>query len=196
MFIRDFFAYINGSKLTQVSLSIACVTAYFIINKTDIPTLEYKDFKFSFDIIKFSILLIGVYYALYFLLQNLTSFSQRICLKSKILKSIKNLTIKEQAFLYDRLYLHNNEKSFCVKTDNYFYPREYDNPEDQKELYHFESEEDIGFFIRGLEQKGLLREKNDNEMIIPDIVWDTLKENTDIVFKNYGLFHIISKQSK
>ena len=40
---------------------------------------------------------------------------------------------------------------------------------------------------------GVLKEKDEKEMAIPDIVWDTLKENDEKIFKGYGFFFIREK---
>ena len=192
MLIRDFFVYMNKNKSAQFCLSVACIATYFITNKNNIPTLKYNDFEISADFIKSLILLLGLYYCVYFII-SLLYILYKHHLKTKTLKILRNITNEERAFFYDRLYRHKNEKNFCVKQDEYFYPREYDDPENQRECYHFETEEDIGIFIRTLEKKGLLKEKDEKEMAIADIVWDTLKENDEKIFKGYGFFFIREK---
>lgn len=75
-----------------------------------------------------------------------------------------------------------NEAYINLKNDDYFYDAvalgEY-------KLRKFKNEAEKGIFIRTLENKGLLEEAGNQTMRIPELVWTVLKENANVIFKNF-----------
>ena len=68
-------------------------------------------------------------------------------------------------------------------SDSYFYDTVYISGFANKKLMNFKDETEKGVFIRNLEKKGLLEEAGNQTMCIPPLVWQTLKENADKIFK-------------
>ena len=190
-FIKDLFSAINKNKVMQICISVACLTAFFVANDRKFPLLKYSDIEISPEIIAVILFSVGAYYFVYiiiYIIMDVFKYFKQMINKKRLIKSLCNLSPLEKKFLYDRLYKHKNERSFCVKEDAFFYPRENDEVYEQHECYNFDTDEDVGFFIRKLERKGILKEKDEYDMVIPDFVWNVLKENSQKVFNKYGVF--------
>lgn len=189
MFIRDFFVYMNKNKSAQVCLSVAFIATYFMTDKINTPTLKYNDFEFSPDIIRILILFLGFYYVLYFFMSSIigvfknkknASFEKEQ--KEDILKKLEEMTNEEKALFYYK-YTTGNETYIDLTSDSYFYGTLYTSCLVNKKLLYFKNEMEKGVFIRNLEKKGLLEEAGNQTMCIPPLVWQTLKENADKIFK-------------
>lgn len=179
----------NKNKMAQFCLSVACIATYFMTNEINIPTLKYNDFEFSPNIIRVLTLLIGLYYTFYFLIlqvicifKNKTNAIFEKNQKDNILKNLKEMTEEEKKFFYYR-YTNVNEIQIDLKSDSYFYETTYFSGLIDKRILNFKNETEKGVFIRNLEKKGLLEEAGNQTMIIPPLVWKTLKENADKIFK-------------
>ena len=179
----------NKNKSAQVCLSVACIATYFMTDRINIPTLKYNDFEFSSDIIRVLILFLGLYYALYFLMSSIIGvFKNKInasfekAQKEDILKKLEEMTNEEKTLFFYK-YTTGNETYIDLISDSFFYDTTYFSGLIDKRLLKFKNETEKGVFIRNLEKKGLLEEAGNQTMCIPPLVWQTLKENADKIFK-------------
>lgn len=188
-FIKDLFSAINKNKVMQICISVACLTAFFVANDRKFPMVKYGDFELSPEFFPITLLIIGIFFAAYFVANLIILFEKNITngisnkkQHNEILKTLEEMTFDEKKFFFYRLYMCGNEAYINLKNDDYFYDAvalgEY-------KLRKFKNEAEKGIFIRTLENKGLLEETGNQTMRIPELVWTVLKENANVIFKNF-----------
>lgn len=172
----------------QICISVACLTAFFVANDRKFPMVKYGDFELSPEFFPITLLIIGIFFAAYFVANLIISFVKNITKvisnkkqHNEILKTLEEMTFDEKNFFFYRLYMCGNEAHINLKNDEYFYEA---IGLGMYKLRKFKNEAEKGMFIRTLENKGLLEEAGNQTMRIPEPVWVVLKEHVDTIFKN------------
>lgn len=187
-FVKDLFSAINKNKVMQICVSVAFLTAFFVSNGRKFPMIKYGNFELSAEFFPIILLIIGIFFAVYFVINLIILFMMNITKEisnkkqhDEILKTLEKMTLDEKKFFFYRLYVCGNETCINLKNDEYFYEA---IGLGVYKLRKFKNEAEKGIFIRILENKGLLEEAGNQTMRIPEPVWVVLKEHVDTIFKN------------
>jgi len=177
----ELFRDINICIIIAITSTVVCVVGKY----RDFDFVEIGSFKLSFDFMFFVALVCA----------SVAWILLSLCLIDKVfsfvygkilLSRIKKATRQEKDFLYNRVYNNGNELMIDMNRDSYFY-KESEKWCVDKEFYKksFNTKEKVIKFLRGLENKEIIKNYGNQSMIIPLQVWNILIKNADEIFKDY-----------
>jgi len=178
----ELFRDINICIIIAITSTVVCVVGKY----RDFDFVEIGSFKLSFDFMFFVALVCA----------SVAWILLSLCLIDKVfsfvygkilLSRIKKTTRQEKDFLYNRVYNNGNELRIDMNDDPYFYKRGSidDSYEIKLHKKNFNTKEKVIKFLRGLENKGIIKNYGNQSMIIPLQVWNILIKNADEIFKDY-----------
>lgn len=182
---------------TIIITALSCTTACIIGKYRNFDVVEFGSFKLSFDFMFFLALVASIVCWL-LLIRNLFGFIYEWIKKVFILKNMKNSTLQEKDFLYNRVYGNGNELTIDMTNDAYFYEKIQNGTLFTYKTYKksFETKEKIIKFLRGLENKQIIKNYGNQSMIITNQVWDLLIKNADDIFKDFSPLPIEPTEEK
>ena len=166
-----------------IIFAITCIVICFVGKYRDFDFVEIGSFKLSFDFM-FFVALVGATVSSIILIWKILGvfFSWiRGCI---LLKTLKNCTPEEKDFLHNRVYENGNELRIDMYSDSYFYKRDENSFGYRVYLYKekFNTKEKVGLFLRQLENKKIIKNFGNQDMIIPVPVWNVLVKHADEIF--------------
>ena len=105
----------------------------------------------------------------------------------KILETLRKCTSEEKDFLHNRVYENGNELRIDMYSDSYFYKRDENSFGYRVYLYKekFNTKEKVGLFLRQLENKKIIKNFGNKDIIIPVPVWNVLVKCADEIFEDF-----------
>ena len=177
--MKSFFdIFTDAYKCTIVALT--CTVVCIVENYRNFGYVKFGNFELSFDFLFFVALVLAIVCWTILGIASLQYIFSLIHGKI-LLYRLKNCTVQEKRFLYNRIFEKGNERSINFTEDSYFYKYVgYTKVPYRNDLL---TEEKILIFLRKLENKGILQSQGNQTMIIPQQVWDILVKNSDEIFK-------------
>lgn len=181
-----FFALLKNTK-NLIIFAITCIVICFVGKYRDFDFVEIGSFKLSFDFM-FFVALVGATVSSMILIWKILSILFSWIRSFSILKTLKNCTAEEKAFLYNRVYENGNELQIDMGRDKYFYKLDGNALGCKFYLYkkQFDTKEKVIRFLRQLENKKIIKNFGNQDMTILVPVWNVLVKHADEIFKDFN----------
>ena len=169
-----------------IIFAITCIVVCIVGKYRDFNFVEIGSLKISFDFM-FFVALVGAVVSTVILIGKILNIFFSKIRGFALLHTLKNCTLEEKDFLYNRVYKNNNELQIDMCYDKYFYAVDENSFNCKYWLYkeNFNTKEKVIKFLRLLENKGIIKNYGNQSMIIPLQVWNILIKNADEIFKDY-----------
>lgn len=178
--LKNFFD-IFSDAYKCIIVALTCTVVCIVGNYRNFGYVKFGSFELSFDFLFFVSLVLAI---VFWTILGIACIQYGwFLINGKILLNrLKNCTVQEKRFLYNRIFEEHNARSIDFKEDSYFYQYIGYNT---KVPYRDDlvTKEKVLSFLCKLENKGILQSDGGQIMIIPQQVWDILVKNSDEIFK-------------
>ena len=176
--IKELYKNVKSSFITALICTITNVLGQYLNYNFDF--IQIDNFKISFDCLLFIVLIFGIsgwVMTAYYIILKVIAWNKKFL----ILQTLKKCNKEEKNFFYYLIYNNDNTRIISTYDDEYFY-----KSSAGMHLYrkNFNTQERVMKFLRGLENKGILRQYDFYSMIVEEVVWKILIKNADEIFKD------------